>query len=102
MPSQNALELKMIDDICQPEQEDVYIYIFGDESDAEEDYELKPIGTAASLLTETVVGKPEKHIGEYTATGNHNVETKLNSTKQETLKDINNVFGSKQLTRTKI
>lgn len=100
--SQDEVKLKTIEEMSITVREDIYQKIFGDESDVEQEEELKPIGKAASLFTKMLVGDPEMDIGECTTEHNKSPDTKLSSTNQETLNEIYKVVGSKQLTRRKM
>lgn len=98
---QDTNDIKTIEEMSTTDTDNIYTDIFGDESDTDEEEELKPIGTAASLFTTTTVGNPEKDIGKMTDVPRH-ADGQLQSTKQDTLTEIYKVVGGKQLTRSKM
>lgn len=95
--------IKTIDDMTSHRNEDIYADIFGSDNESDEDDELQPIGTARAMLSTQVTGDPTKDIGVITERDTkQSKEPELTSTHQDTLNEIYDIVGSKQLTRSKM
>lgn len=61
--NENPHELKSLKELEVGKEKDIYSEIFGDDSDLDEEEELKPIGSASTILSKTAIGDTAKEVG---------------------------------------